>query len=89
MILQTKELNYLILNLNYFDFNMTTTEAFKELLKRKDILERTSMSNTTCSKYKAYFFSRKSDKRCPKVSTMEKYLSEYGYKKKPETWVLK
>ena len=68
---------------------MTTQEAFKELLKKKDILERTSISKTTSSKYRAYFFGRNSTKRCPKIATMERYLLAYGYKKKPETWALK
>lgn len=63
---------------------MNTKQAFKKLLNKKDVLEKTSMTLCERSHFRGYFLGK--NNRKPKVETMEKYLLEYGYKLRPEKW---
>jgi hypothetical protein len=64
---------------------MTTIEAFRELVFRKDTVSKTSMTKSERSQFRAYFKGKIKNKR-PKYDTMEMYLIEYGATKKPEIW---
>lgn len=66
---------------------MNTEKTFKKILYKKDVIDRTTMCIVQRSKFRA-FFAGKNKNRKPKTETMEKFLTEYGYKKIPENWVM-